>query len=275
VIKCTFATDKASCFVTKYRTINYLHPLFELFSRVLTWLRRKSPIAQILYIEYYALTSSDNLSLDSPLATFLTTLPSLTICKIMQEKDVKNTGKGQDTANSNEELLDLNADSEVAGSNHLSNPADEISEMEKLQEEAAEWKDKYLRLVAEFDNFRKRNARERIELTQTAGKDVIASLLDVVDDCERAQKQVETSKDANAIKEGVLLVFNKLRNTLQSKGLKPMNSVGQEFNPDLHEAITEIPASSKETVGKVLDEVQKGYYLNDKIIRFAKVVVGK
>jgi len=169
----------------------------------------------------------------------------------------------------------MNADSEVAGSNHLSNPADEISEMEKLQEEAAEWKDKYLRLVAEFENLRKRNARERIELTQIAGKDIMTSLLDVVDDCERAQKQVETSNDVTAIKEGVSLVFNKLRNTLQSKGLKQMTSVGQEFNPDLHEAITEIPAPSKEAVGKVIDEVQKGYYLNDKIIRFAKVVVGK
>jgi molecular chaperone GrpE len=220
-------------------------------------------------------TAYDNLSLPYCLATFLTILPSLTICKIMQEKDVKNTGNVQDTANSNEELLDMNADSEVAGSNHLSNPADEISEMEKLQEEAAEWKDKYMRLVAEFDNFRKRNARERIELTQTAGKDIIVSLLDVLDDSERAQKQVETSNDAAAIKEGVLLVFNKLRNTLQAKGLKQMTSVGKEFNPDLHEAITEIPAPSKDAVGKVIDEVQKGYYLNDKIIRFAKVVVGK
>jgi molecular chaperone GrpE len=150
-----------------------------------------------------------------------------------------------------------------------------VSEAEKFQAEAAEWKDKYLRLVAEFDNFRKRNAKERLELAQTAGKDVIASLLDVLDDCDRAQKQVETSQDATAIKEGVLLVFNKLRNVLQSKGLKPMVSVGQEFNPDLHEAITEIPAPSKEAVGKVIDQVQPGYYINDKIIRFAKVVVGK
>ncbi len=193
----------------------------------------------------------------------------------MQEKDVKNTVSGQDSANTNEELMDINADSDVAGSNHLSNPTEEVSEVEKLQEEAAEWKDKYLRLVAEFDNFRKRNARERLELMQTAGKDVMVSLLDVLDDCDRAQKQVETSKDANAIKEGVLLVFNKLRNTLQAKGLKQMTSVGQEFNADLHEAITEIPAPTKDAAGKVIDQVQPGYYLNDKIIRFAKVVVGK
>jgi molecular chaperone GrpE len=193
----------------------------------------------------------------------------------MQEKDVKNTVDNQETVNSIEPILDINADSDVAGSNHLSNPAEDESEMEKLQQEAAEFKDKYLRLVAEFDNFRKRNAKERIELIQTAGKEVITSLLDVLDDSERAQKQLETSRDPAAIKEGVLLVFNKLRNTLQSKGLKPMTSTGQEFNPDLHEAITEIPAPSKQLEGKVLDEVQKGYYLNDKIIRFAKVVVGK
>ncbi|GAC1425158.1 MAG: nucleotide exchange factor GrpE [Chitinophagaceae bacterium] len=195
----------------------------------------------------------------------------------MKEKDVKNTVDSQETVNSNEPMLniDINADSDVAGSNHLSNPAEEESEAERFHQEAAEWKDKYLRLVAEFDNFRKRNAKERIELIQTAGKDVIVSLLDVLDDCDRAQKQVETSNDAAAIKEGVLLVFNKLRNLLQSKGLKHMASNGQEFNPDVHEAITEIPAPSKHLEGKVLDEVQKGYYLNDKIIRFAKVVVGK
>ncbi len=193
----------------------------------------------------------------------------------MQEKDVKNTVESQETVNSNEPMIDLNADSDIAGSNHLSNPADEENESDRLQKEAAEWKDKYLRLVAEFDNFRKRNAKERLELIQTAGKDVIVSLLDVLDDSERAQKQLETSTDPAASKEGVSLVFNKLKNVLHSKGLKPMNSAGQEFNPDLHEAITEITAPSPALVGKVVDEVQKGYYMNDKIIRFAKVVVGK
>jgi len=192
----------------------------------------------------------------------------------MQEKDVKNTVETTETVK-NEPMLDINADSDIAGTNHLSNPPDEENETGKLQQEAAEWKDKYLRLVAEFDNFRKRNAKERLELIQTAGKDVIASLLDVLDDSERAQKQLDTSNDAAANKEGVLLVFNKLKNILQSKGLKPMNSNGQEFNPDLHEAITEIPAPTPALKGKVVDEVQKGYYLNDKIIRFAKVVVGK
>src|SRR5690349_8002562 len=111
------------------------------------------------------------------------------------------------------------------------------NETEKLQQEVAELKDKYLRLVAEFDNFRKRNAKERIELIQTAGKDVIVSLLDVLDDAERAEKQLDNSP----AKEGVSLIFNKLRNVLASKGLKPMETLNQEFNPDLHEAITEVP----------------------------------
>ncbi|MGE5518815.1 MAG: nucleotide exchange factor GrpE, partial [Candidatus Dadabacteria bacterium] len=128
--------------------------------------------------------------------------------------------------------------------------------------------------VAEFDNFKRRNAKERIELIQTAGRDVITDLLDVLDDSERAQKQMEKTDDLPQIKEGINLVFTKLRNTLSSKGLKPMEVLNKEFNPDLHEAITEIEAG-EDMRGKVVAEIQKGYYLNDKIIRFAKVVVGK
>ena len=136
-------------------------------------------------------------------------------------------------------------------------------------------KDRYLRNVADFENFKRRNAKERLELIQTAGKEVITDLLDVLDDFDRAQKQIETSNDTKEIKEGVSLVFNKLRNVLQSRGLKPMETISKEFDPDLHEAITEIPAPTPELKGKVVDEVMKGYYLNDKIIRHAKVVVGK
>lgn len=148
------------------------------------------------------------------------------------------------------------------------------SELEKLKAELDASKDKYLRLVAEFDNFRRRSAKERIELTQTAGREVIKDLLDVLDDADRAQKQLDNSEDKQ-VKEGVTLVFNKLRSILQSKGLKPMESIGNDFDTDLHEAITEIPAPTEELKGKVVDEVVKGYYLNDKIIRHAKVVVGK
>lgn len=173
---------------------------------------------------------------------------------------------------------DLNAQDQAtaegpAGAHDANGSAD--SEVATLQKQVDELKDKYLRLSADFDNFRKRSAKERLELIQTASKDVIASLLTVLDDSERAEKQMLATQDIEAIKEGEKLVFNKLRSTLQSRGLKAMESVGKDFNPEFHEAITEIPAPNESLKGKVIDEVEKGYYLNDKIIRFAKVVVGK
>jgi molecular chaperone GrpE len=183
----------------------------------------------------------------------------------------ENESFSQDNGNT----IDINTDESVSGSTHLNEPVANEDEIEKLKAEVQELKDKYLRQVAEFDNFRKRTAKERLELIQTAGKDVIVPLLEVLDDCDRAEKQLQTSNDAAAIKEGVQLVFTKLRNSLQAKGVKPMQSIGTDFDPDRHEAITEIPAATKEMQGKVVDEVEKGYYLNDKIIRFAKVVVGK
>lgn len=173
-----------------------------------------------------------------------------------------------------EEPMNINSDSDIPGNTHLSNPEAENA-VEKIQAELDEQKDKYIRLFAEFDNFKRRNAKERIELIQTAGKEVITSLLDVLDDCDRAEKQLQNSEDLEQIKQGVQLVFGKLRNTLQSKGLKAMDSINTAFDVEKHEAITEIPAPTETLKDKVVDEVQKGYYLNDKIIRFAKVVVGK
>jgi molecular chaperone GrpE len=190
----------------------------------------------------------------------------------MEEKD-----KQQSDSNNfaGVEEIDINADENMPGTSHLNDQMEEESEAERLKGELQEQKDKYLRLVAEFDNFKRRNAKERIELIQTAGKEVISSMLDVLDDCDRAEKQLQTTQDVTQIKEGIQLVFNKLRSTLQGKGLKPMDSVNTEFDTEKHEAITEIPAPTKELQGKVVDEVTKGYYLNDKIIRHAKVVVGK
>lgn len=194
----------------------------------------------------------------------------------MSEKNKfeENQQEHQDQ-NGAETTMDINTDENVSGTNHLTEPVTHENELEKLKGEIQEYKDKYLRQVAEFENFRKRNARERLELIQTAGKDVISSLLEVMDDSERAEKQMASSDDFAVQKDGVKLVFNKLRNVLYGKGLKPMDSIGQDFDPDKHEAITEIPAPSKEMIGKVIDEVEKGYYLNDKIVRYAKVVVGK
>jgi molecular chaperone GrpE len=199
------------------------------------------------------------------LAKCLTVVPSQPIFKMsMEEKEVITPDNSE---------ININADADVPGNTHLSNEGAE-DPTEKVQAELEEQKDKYLRLFAEFDNFKRRSAKERIELIQTAGKDVIVSLLEVMDDCDRAEKQMQKSEDVALIKEGIGLVFNKLRNTLSNKGLKPMQSINTEFDVEKHEAITEV-AAGNEMVGKVVDEVEKGYYLNDKIIRFAKVVVGK
>lgn len=146
--------------------------------------------------------------------------------------------------------------------------------IEKLKAEVEEQKDKYVRLFAEFDNYKRRTSKERIELIQTAGREVITSMLQVLDDCDRAEKQMQETNDPAQIIEGVQLVFNKLRRTLQAQGLKAMNSLSTEFDVEKHEAITEIPVDEN-MKGKVVDEIEKGYYLNDKLIRFAKVVVGK
>jgi molecular chaperone GrpE len=188
----------------------------------------------------------------------------------MKKNEIKDNGQDGNIDTS----MNINTDENIDGNQHLNDPVAEESEIEKLRQQVDELNDRYLRQAAEFENFKRRNARERIELIQTAGKEVITDLLDVVDDSERAQKQMETTQDVQQIREGVQLVFTKLRNTLASKGLKPIDSLNKDFNVDLHEAVTEIDAG-EEMKGKVVAEIQKGYYLNDKIIRFAKVVVGK
>ena len=190
-------------------------------------------------------------------------------------KEAKEQAKTQENQDANSAGIDINTDENLSGTTHLNEPVINEPEVESIKAELEEMKDKFLRKVAEFDNFRRRNAKERMELIQTAGKEVIVDLLEVLDDCARAEKQINATDDIKQLKEGVMLVFTKLRNLLASKGLKPMDTINQEFNPDLHEAITEIPAPSEEMKGKIIDEIEKGYYLNDKIIRYAKVVVGK
>lgn len=193
------------------------------------------------------------------------------------EKDTQNEPLQDNEQNIDEAAMMFNSDDSVAGTNHLTDEMDDNTDDKytKLEAAAKEANDKYLRLAAEFDNFRKRNVKERIELIKNASEDLIKSLLDVVDDSERALQQMEKTEDVALIKDGISLVFNKLKSTLTAKGLQEMSSKGEEFNADMHEAITEIPAPSEDMVGKVIDEVSKGYYLNDKIIRHAKVVVGK
>ena len=136
-------------------------------------------------------------------------------------------------------------------------------------------KDKYIRLYSEFDNFRRRTTKERLEWMQTASKDVILNVLPVIDDMERALKSMETSETMpKEAVEGMNLIYKKLYSVLEKNGLKPMNAQGQNFDPELHEAITQFAAPTPDMVGKVIDEVEKGYLLHDKVIRFAKVVVG-
>ena len=145
---------------------------------------------------------------------------------------------------------------------------------EKFKEELSQANDKYLRLYAEFDNFRRRTIKEREDARKTEGKDVIVALLPVLDDFERALRSMENVTDVIPVKEGVALIQHKLKNILTQKGLKEMQSIGTEFNPDLHEAITSIPAPTDDMKGKVVDEMEKGYELNEKVVRFAKVIVG-
>ncbi|MBT8232889.1 MAG: nucleotide exchange factor GrpE [Saprospiraceae bacterium] len=148
-------------------------------------------------------------------------------------------------------------------------------QVEELTQQLEEARDKHLRLFAEFENFKKRNTRERLDLLKNAAQDTMSAILPILDDFDRAKKAAEDEKTEEQLSEGVLMVYNKLYSVLGNKGLKPMVSTGEVFDPEVHEAITEIPAPSEDLKGKVVDTVEKGYYLNDKIIRFAKVVVGK
>lgn len=184
-----------------------------------------------------------------------------------EEPIMKNNQAEQEAENAqNEEQL--------AAENASAEPVVELSAEEKLQQENTALNDKYLRLFAEFDNYKRRTQKERVELLQTAGKDVVVSLLPVLDDFERALKATENATEVSAIRDGIMLVQTKLKSILTQKGLKEMESINTDFNTDIHEAITKIPAPSDDLKGKVVDELEKGYTLNDKVIRFAKVVVG-
>lgn len=149
-------------------------------------------------------------------------------------------------------------------------------ETEKLKSEIGELKEKYLRLYSEFENYRRRTSKEKLDLISTANEDLMVELLPVIDDFERAIKAMDQNDaDAQAIREGVLLIFNKLKNVTEKKGLKLMESKpGDPFDTEIHDAISQIPAPEDKLKGKVVDTIEKGYYLNDKVIRFAKVVIG-
>jgi molecular chaperone GrpE len=156
----------------------------------------------------------------------------------------------------------------VEKTDETSAPVDHESQIKELN-------DKYLRLYSDFDNYRKRSMKEKFDIIKTAGEDVFKTILPVIDDFERAIKANETIEDSAAIKEGIQLIFNKFKSSTQQKGLIAVDSIGEVFNPDIMEAITHIPATDETQKGKVVDEVEKGYKLGDKVIRFAKVIVAQ
>jgi molecular chaperone GrpE len=151
----------------------------------------------------------------------------------------------------------------------------ELTIEQDLTNQLAEQKDKFLRLFAEFDNYKKRMAKDRLDYMSTAGKDVVVDMLPILDDFERAMKAFQNSEDLSAIKEGLTLIYDKMNKTFERKGIKKIEAIGNLFDAEKHEAITEIPIGDESKKGYVVDEVESGYTMNDKIVRFSKVVVGK
>ncbi len=182
-----------------------------------------------------------------------------------------------------EQILDPTADisgkvfdNHVEGEEKVSEEKkEEVNPIDLLQAQLDEMKDKYLRLSAEFDNYRKRSLKEKMELTKYASEDVLQSILPVVDDFERAIASMEISSDMDAIKQGLHLISNKFSDFLKTKGVSEIDAIGKDLNTDIHEAITKIPVQEEEKKGKIVDIILKGYTLNDKVIRFSKVVIGE
>lgn len=175
-------------------------------------------------------------------------------------------------AGGSEEVSDNTSGEQSEGTTEQNVEADPL---EEARQEIGEVKDKYLRLYAEFENFRKRTSRERLELISTANAGLLKSLLPVVDDFERARAAFEGQGEGlDAVKEGIELIYSKLLRTLESEGLKPMEAKGEPFDADLHESVAQFPAPSEDQKGRVIEVLEKGYFLNDKVIRYAKVVVG-
>jgi molecular chaperone GrpE len=180
-----------------------------------------------------------------------------------------------DSSQSNEQPINSEENVVVDSEENIS--SDNVNSENKeddWQLKFAEMNDQYLRLWSEFDNYRKRSARERVEFSKTAASDTFTAILPVLDDFDRAAKAMENADDIAVVKEGMQLIYHKFRNILISKGLEEMNAQGETFDADFHEAITSIPSPDDSMKGKVVDEVEKGYSLNGKVIRFAKVVVG-
>ena len=195
-------------------------------------------------------------------------------------KKEEHADKQQDKKTDLEENVEKDLSREKTGPLETEEETEAEEEQEPAKEPTAEEKladlqDRYLRLSAEYDNFRKRTLKEKIELQKSANENLLQALLPVADDFDRAMQSVDEAKDIQAIKEGMTLILGKFIGFLNQQGVKEIEAVHKEFDTDLHEAITKIPAPTKKLKGKVVDVVQKGYYLNDKVLRFSKVVIGE
>jgi molecular chaperone GrpE len=205
----------------------------------------------------------------------------MTICRKLKYgniidifKSTKKKSMSQNVDIENEELPDNSSVPQEEIDNDQTQNEDTSSSIEKLENENQELKDKYLRLFAEFDNYKKRTVKERLDLMRTAAQETILAILPVLDDFDRAKKLADEPGSTEVFSEGANIVYHKLYAVLKNKGLEPMDTHHQPFDPEFHEALTEIPAPTDELKGKILDTIEKGYKLGDKIIRYAKVVVG-
>jgi molecular chaperone GrpE len=202
------------------------------------------------------------------------------IAEIADNKDINSQAGGKmkhnkENHNGNSNDIEANQESQPVKTDS-GNASDKDALQENLPEaKLAEMQDRYLRLSAEFDNYRKRTLREKIELTKLAGENILISLIPVMDDFERAMKLMVTSADSMAMKNGIDLIYNKFRDFLRQNGIREIESLGNEFNVDLHEAVNKVAVEDKSMKGKVVEVVEKGYYLHDKVMRFSKVVVGE
>lgn len=189
--------------------------------------------------------------------------------KANKEENIEN--KEKDTVNNSENSSTINENNNSAENSNEENSDKSSDVLTKI----AEMQEKYLRLSAEFDNYRKRTLKEKSDLLKTAGEDILIKLLPVVDDFNRALKMIDSAKDIESVKTGIMLIHNKFNEFLTQRGVKPIESINQVFDTDMHEALTKVPAQTEDQKGKVIDEIEKGYFLYDKVIRFSKVVVGE
>ncbi len=188
-----------------------------------------------------------------------------------KEKNDKNKSEIKNKADKNKK--DNKNKSKTKKSSKAKNKAED--KIKELEEKINELNDRYLRLVAEYDNYRKRTLKEKTELIKTAGEDTLINFLPVMDNIDRAKKSVDEAKDIEAVKEGINLIYKHLYNFLKERGIKEIKAVGEVFDTDLHEALTKVPAAEDDMKGKVVDVIEKGYKMNDKVLRYAKVVVGE